>query len=243
MAKLLGPDSEPYESVELVEKYRQYWRPDNVRVILLAESHVFTTDSDRQFKISPIDGLPDYPTQYAKFVYCLAYGEDSLTEGDSHPAVDGTPQFWKIFFSCVNEIESNLTFASVLKSHTLTNQRIRNKIRLLKVLRDSGIWLVDASVMALYDKGNKHPNKVMDQAILTSWVGYTQGIVQEASPDHVIVVGKGVARVVEPAGLAKLVGKNYSVIEQPNAHLSAEKHLANFKTYYRLCFGGGNGAD
>lgn len=78
MAKLLGPDSEPYKSVKLVENYRQYWRPDpnNVRVILLAESHVFTTGSDRKFKITPIDGLPDYSKQYAKFVYCLAYGED-----------------------------------------------------------------------------------------------------------------------------------------------------------------------
>jgi hypothetical protein len=242
MAELLGADSEPYESVELVENYRQYWRPDNVRVILLAESHVFTTNSDRQFKLNPIDGLPGYPAQYAKFVYCLAYGEDSLTDGDSHPGVDGTPQFWKIFFSCVNEIESNALFASVLKSHTPTIQRVRNKIGLLKALRASGIWLVDASVMALYNKGRKPPSKVMYQAILTSWLGYTRDIIEEANPDHVIVVGKGVARVVEQQ-LAKLVGGNYSVIEQPNAHLSAERHLMNFQTYYRLCSRSGNGAN
>jgi hypothetical protein len=235
MVKLLGPDSEPYESVKLVEKYRQYWRPDTVRIILLAESHVFTTDSDRKFKITSIDGLPDYPKQYAKFVYCLAYGEDSLTKGDNHPAVDGTPQFWKILFSCANEIQSNKSFAPILKSHTpKTSQRIQNKIELLTALRNSGIWLVDASVMALYDKGRKPPKRVMDQALLTSWLGYTRNVVKEARPDHVIVVGKGVARTIEPE-LVKLVGENYSVIAQPNARLSAEDHLANFKTYYRLC--------
>lgn len=85
-------------------------------------------------------------------------------------------------------------------------------------------------------------SKVMDQAILTSWLGYTRDIIEEANPDHVIVVGKGVARVVEKQ-LATLIGENYTVIEQPNAHLSAERHLINFKTYQRLCLSSGNGAN
>lgn len=69
-------DIEPYESVELVERYRQYWKPDNVRIVLLAESHVLTTNDDRNFTIKKLDRLPGYPAQYAKFVYCLAYGEN-----------------------------------------------------------------------------------------------------------------------------------------------------------------------
>jgi len=238
MATVLGQNSEPFESVELVERYRQFWRPRKVRIILLAESHVFTTESDRLFKTRPIADLPGYPTQYAKFVYCLAYGENSLTEGSDHPAIDGTPQFWKIFFSCVNEIESNESFASVLKSYTPTSARIRNKIDLLKTLRDRGVWLVDASVMALYDKGRKPSTKVMDQAIQTSWLGYTQEVIREANPSHVIVVGKGVARVIG-AMLSRLVGDNFTIIEQPNAHLPAERHLANFRSYSRLCIRSG----
>ncbi len=84
---------EPYESVELVEKYRQYWKPTKVKVVLLAESHVFTTDADRKIKIQTISGLNGYPTEYAKFVYCLAYGEKNLTKSPVHPKRDGTPHF------------------------------------------------------------------------------------------------------------------------------------------------------
>jgi hypothetical protein len=241
MSQLLAPyfkQAESYGSIKLVDEYRQYWRPDNsnkVNVILLAESHVFTTDIDRQFKLNSIDSLPDYPKQYAKFVYCLAYGEASLTEGNTHPAArDGTPQFWKILFSCVNKIESNKSFSKILKSRTKNDdQRILNKIELLKSLQDRGIWLVDASVMALYNSGEKPPANVIHQAIRASWLGYTQNVIQEANPDHIIVVGKGVAEIVEPS--LRALGKEYTVIPQPNARLSAEEHLKNYKTYYRLC--------
>lgn len=82
----------------------------------------------------------------------------------------------------------------------------------------------------------------MTQALLTSWLGYTRNVVKEARPDHVIVVGKGVARAIEPE-LVKLVGENYSIIAQPNARPSAEDHLANFRTYYHLCLAKQGGHD
>ncbi len=133
---LLGSNCEPWQSVELVEKYRQYWKPDKVNVILLAESHVFTSISDLNYKLKKITGLENYPDQYAKFVYCLAYGESSVTAGNNHPArADGTPQFWKIFYSCVNKIQSNKSFRAILKAETLTPERLNNKIVLLQSLK------------------------------------------------------------------------------------------------------------
>jgi len=103
---LLGEDTEPFESVELVEAYRRFFKPETVRVVLLAESHVYTDDSERQIPILPVPSLSGYPDQYARFVYCLGYGEKSLTKSVNHPKRDGTPQFWKIFFSCCNPISS-----------------------------------------------------------------------------------------------------------------------------------------
>ena len=231
MVNLLGSDAEPFESVELVEQYRQFWRPDNVRVVILAESHVFTSNSDREYRIREIDGLSGYPTQYARFVYCLAYGENSLTEGSSHPCIrDGTPQFWKIFFSCENEISSKESFAPILKDKNPTEQRIRNKVELLKSLQTHGVWLVDVSIMALYKNGNKPSKTVMNKVIQYSWSGYTRSVIEKAKPDYVIVVGKGVEKVIK-LELEEIMSQNYSVIDQPNAHLSAEQHLNNFKTY------------
>lgn len=69
--------------------------------------------------------------------------------------------------------------------------------------------------------------------IHTPWNGYTKNAVKESNPEHVIVIGKGVAKIIEN-DLRKLVGSKYSVISQPNAHLSAKEHLDNFNEYYRL---------
>jgi len=121
--KILGADIEAPESVQLVEAYRQYLKPDNVKVLLLAESHVFTSDADRKIAIPPIPALPGYPTHYARFVYCLGYGEKNLTENASHPARDGTPQFWKVLFSCCNRVSASSDFAPIL-SQTPYHQRL-----------------------------------------------------------------------------------------------------------------------
>jgi len=234
MRRVLGDDMEPFESVRLVERYRQFWKPLKVKIFLLAESHVFTTDQDRAIDIPLIPGLPDYPRDYAKFVYCLGYGESALTKCLAHPLQDGTPQFWKIFFSCMRLVNSNADFASILKSGTKLDERVANKIRLLKTLQNNGVWLVDASISALYDGGKKPNGSVMSKAIRTSWLNYTKNIVEQAHPKHVIVIGKGVARDVE-ADLRKMTSGSYTVIAQPNAHLSSEEHLNNFRAYYSLC--------
>ncbi len=56
--RVFGNNVEPLESVQLVEKYRRYFKPYTVRIILLAESHVFTSDKDRQVAIPRINELP-----------------------------------------------------------------------------------------------------------------------------------------------------------------------------------------
>lgn len=91
--RILGEHTESLESVQLVETYRRFLKPEKVRIVLLAESHVFTHDADRKVPIPPIPDLPGYPAQYARFVYCLGYGEKDLTRSAIHPKRDGTPQF------------------------------------------------------------------------------------------------------------------------------------------------------
>lgn len=230
--RLLGSHTEPLESVQLVETYRRYLKPEKVRVVLLAESHVFTSDTDRQINIRPIPDLPEYPTQYAKFLYCLGYGEKLVTDNSHlHPKRDGTPQFWKILYSCNNPVSSLDDFAPIL-GQTPPHQRIANKIKLLRDLKDRGIWLVDASIVALYKEGKKMPN--MFTALEESWQSYTRDVVHRANPEHIICIGKGVANVVSK-DLKNDFSRRFTVIEQPNAFLSSKKHMENYKKYSEIC--------
>ena len=50
--RILVNSVEPLEPVRLVETYRRYLKPESVRVVLLAESHVFIFDEDRRIRIS-----------------------------------------------------------------------------------------------------------------------------------------------------------------------------------------------
>jgi hypothetical protein len=56
LARLL-PEVEPFEALE-AELHRWFWRPAGVRVVLLAESHVFTSPSDLQRSIVRLPGAP-----------------------------------------------------------------------------------------------------------------------------------------------------------------------------------------
>jgi hypothetical protein len=228
---ILGEDTESLESVRLVEAYRRFLKPEKVRVILLAESHVFTHDEDRKIPMQPIPSLQGLPEQYARFVYCLGYGEKTLTKNKQHPKRDGTPQFWKILYSCCNTISSHADFHPILRQ-TPTQQRIDNKIQILKQLKEQGVWLVDASIVALYKDSKKVP--FMFEALRESWQSYTSEAVISSNPEHVICIGKGVAAVVRP-DLEKHFNSRYTVIAQPNAFLSSEAHLANFKMYSQIC--------
>jgi len=231
--KILGNNAEPLESVRLVETYRRYLKPETVRVVLLAESHVFTSDGDRRVAIPPIDDLPGYPRQYARFVYCLGLGERDLTNDPHHPIRDGTPQFWKVLYACDNRIENLEDFRPVQR-WTSFPQRLRNKIHLLKNLRAKGIWLVDASIVAVYGNGLNVSGRSRTEVLRKSWESYTKQVVTSANPERVICVGKGVARVVEK-DLQSLFPGRYEVIPQPNTRLSSEEHMENFQRYYEIC--------
>jgi len=231
VARIVGDDAEALESVQLVEAYRRFLRPEKVKIVLLAESHVFTSDQDREITIPRIPELPGYPTQYARFVYCLGCGERDLTGHALHPKRDGTPQFWKVLLSCRDSVKSPADFAPVL-AHTPFPQRLQNKIALLTDLRDRGICLVDASIVALYKNGRKVHH--MFQALQESWRSYTRDVVLSAAPDHVICIGKGVANVVRRDLDTHFQGK-YTVVPQPNAHLSSAEHMANFTRYGSVC--------
>ena len=234
---ILGDDTEPFESVSLVEEYRQYWKPDKVRVILLAESHVFTSDLDRTISLPQLANLPQYPTNYARFVYCIACGEKQLTGNQLHPKGDGTPPFWKIFHSCNHHVTHTNDFRPILKKFTPYEQRLKNKIDLLKSLKRKGIWLVDSSIVALYHNGKKPANKIMSSVIEKSWECYTGGVIEKADPEHIICIGRGVANILEK-NIRKLVGNRYTVIAQPNARLSSEEHMANYRLYSQICCNG-----
>jgi hypothetical protein len=181
-----------YTVVKTVIKHRNFWKPEKVKTMLLAESHVYTTDDEVAVKLRyPEDEeFRDLPDEFVKLVYCLGYGESILAPAviDNHD----TWQYWKLFAACGSDNPCP-SYGNILKKGTPYNhQRYLNKIRLLRTLQAKGVWLVDCSIVALYDSGNKPTPKVMSKIIPFCWDNYISKIVEKEKPGYIIVIGEGV---------------------------------------------------
>lgn len=146
----------------------------------------------------------------------------------------GTPQFWKIFVSCLEPITRNEDFAAVQATRTPFRERIANKVSILDRLRASGVWLVDASIAALYSPSRpKAPAQVIDNVLHESWDGYVRSVIAEAAPEAILCIGLGVASCLRSR--LDQFGIPWAAVPQPQARLSAEAHLRVFDTYRRVC--------
>lgn len=224
---------EPFDSWRNADAHRMFWRPDEVKVVLLAESHVFTGENelDRTVDFAPFIS-EEIPTGFVRLVYCLGYGENELLNS----VVDrngGTPQFWKLFYACLHRISNNNEFAPILVGGTPSiAERVQNKLELLRSLKRNGIWLLDASLASLYPRPDKAG--MYENCIEKSW-SYINRLISEACPEQIVVIGAGVRDQL----LAKVdaLDISWNWIYQPQAHLGAEGHLANYQNLYDFVHG------
>ena len=235
-------DKESIESVEVLKQIQEYWniwRPINLNVLLLAESHVYTSQQDFEanFSRAKLDYfIKNYPTRFVRLVYCFAYGEPDLLNEDVAEN-SGTTQFWKIFCSCLANDEVNLGFDRILKSKTPYFGRMRNKVNILYELKRRGIWLIDASLVGIY-KGKIGDPEIKEKVIRASWDNYLQNLVTEAHPKHIIVIGKGVANALgwrlQNARIS--MSAKCTVLPQPQGNRgSSEEQMETYREYQRIC--------
>jgi len=230
------------EVAKEVEKHRWHWRPKDVRVVLLAESHVFTKDDDcHNLEYQGLPGTSGLPERFVRFVYCLGYGERFIAP--AHVQKNrGTPQYWKVFYSCLNHVEDNDDFAPILVGGTPNfAERIRNKLRVLEKIRDSGIWLADASIVGIYKPGGEQGLAGMEDIVTTSWDQYVSRVLKEANPKILICIGKtlyGTSGILRSR--VEDLGFRFEVLPQPQARLPTEVHIACYQRYYEICQEYGN---
>jgi hypothetical protein len=175
----------------------------------------------------------DVPGGFVRLVYCLGYGENRLLDQPiTSPKNSGTPQFWKIFYSCVNRVRTNEDFAS-LQGETPFLVRVRNKLALLQRLKEAGVWLLDTSLAALYLPGQPKPAPVLLEACLhTSWDAYVGQVVKATGAAHIVCIGKGVERSL--GSRLYSIGVPVTVVPQPNARLSSAEHFQVFHQYHEV---------
>ncbi|HEY5909213.1 MAG TPA: hypothetical protein VJA21_01270 [Verrucomicrobiae bacterium] len=186
---------EPFEIVHAVERHRWFWRPARVGVVLVAESHVYTSAEDCNQSLDtamlkpfgrPNSSLP--PDSFVRLVYCLGYGETGLLKdapGDFNNP--GTPRYWDIF--------GRLTGRGAQPKPERADfaTRLAWKIDTLRAMCRCGIWLLDASVHAIYLRhGRRLPDAVKAELHRQWWQHYGKRVLESCSGAKVWVIGKTV---------------------------------------------------
>lgn len=172
---------EPTEVAEMVEAHRWAWKPKRVKLVLLAESHVYTSQTD----FATIYRLPSgvfAPNRYVRLIYCLAYGEKILAPGLG----GGTPQFWKIFGELAGT-PTNQQYGGP------ADARLQSWITTLRTLDKLGVWLLDSSLHGIYRGSAGRIDGELTTALQKIWWDdYGRLLLEQTSPQRVIAVGKGV---------------------------------------------------
>jgi len=230
---LPAEDAEALEVVRLAKAYYDYWKPDDVRLILLAESHVYTTveDSRVTFEVADYEG----PTNFVALVYCLGYGEAGAMKGPTSNKNKGTPQFWEMLAAAARLDDRS----SVLKKGTKAlEERLQTKLRVLRQLKAEGVWLLDACVVGWYIpqdqafrqsavSGDVHrlgkarpPKSCKKPALALSWELFMKDVVKDATPKALVPVGMEVFHAIGRDNLQAALPEGatlYEPLPAPNA--------------------------
>jgi len=240
VAKIPGGNEEPFTVVECVDRHRRFWRPARVHTILLAESHVFT-DDDEFVPMKPRSPIvlqgeaSEEATPFARFVYCLGYGENDYVGRRLRSNNLGTWQYWKIFSSCVAR-PSKDSFAQILKGgNPEYENRLISKIALLHRLKEMGVWLIDASVVALYGSGGHKPSKrTRDRIIECCWDSFIRDQIESAAPHSIIVIGRDVKEAL-CSRLEDLSDVELHYVHQPQSRMSTAQIAETHQLYFDVC--------
>ena len=235
LSKIVPSHKESLEAAQCVEQHRLVWRPPSVHTVLLAESHVLTDDSELQM----MRGCSQATTHrrlhqtFARFVYCLGYGEHEFA-GPALPSASGTSQFWKIFASCVRTPGPE-AFAPLQKgTNPSFAARIQAKLSVLEAMHKLGVWLVDASPVALSTGSERVHPKNDPKVLKCSWQHYSKKLVEDAKPHSIVVVGKGVERALR-AELSTLQGVEIHAVAQPQGCRKQGAFEEVLATVHRVC--------
>lgn len=216
------------EVVKQVEEYRQYWKPQKTKAVLLAESHVYTDEEDSEIKLNKSilrSFLPDYPLRFVRFIYCLGYGENELLSKRAVRNHQGTPSFWKIFSHCVSEEETKvLKMSTWKKTPENLRERLGNKVRVLRKMKENGIWLLDSSIVGLTKVKRVEKKRIIE----VCWREYISDAVKELKPEQGVVIGHLVEEVLSPE-LEQLEFR-FEMLGQPRG-----KSVEYYQAFTKIC--------
>jgi hypothetical protein len=189
-ASRAGVQAESPLYLNAVALWRDLWRPPQVKILLVAESHVAEHPGDEAVRVN-VSLLPaNMPDRFVRLVYCLGYGEG--WQCNPKPQKNGgTWQFWDLFGALAGGPEDQMPRARRQADRSL---RLAWKIDTLNALSSRGIWLVDAAIVGFYAPGGGRPftGRAYRQMLRESFTRFVWPSVAHEPLEQVWTIGRGV---------------------------------------------------
>jgi hypothetical protein len=186
----IGVGTESGAYLKAVRDWRRAWRPERVRVLLVAESHVAEHSGDDAVRVHTACQPANMPDRFVRLVYCLGYGESWIC--NPTPAKNGgTWQFWDLFGALAGGLSNKMPGVRRKADRQL---RLAWKLETLNELRARGIWLVDASVVGLYSPGGRRlvTGRAYVEVVRESFSRFVWPEVADEPLEQVWAIGRGV---------------------------------------------------
>lgn len=191
--------TESLEYLDCISAWRNFWRPSRVRFALIAESHVAEApgDSNARVVLPPELAAPEMPSGFCRLVYCLGYGEPELCT----PHVTGNPgtwQYWDLFGSIASVVDGSIPPEMPRRRQSGLIERLRWKVKVLRALRDAGIWLADASVVGIYAPGGvrRLSGVAYRRSLRRDFNDHVWPSISSDRPTHLWIIGRSVGRAL-----------------------------------------------
>ncbi len=82
-------------------------------------------------------------------------------------------------------------------------------------MKNKCIWLIDTSIVGIYNQGKKPINSVYKRILIDSYITNCEPIILGEKPNLIVIIGKGVNNAI--GDLAKKHNISIEVIDQPQA--------------------------
>ena len=209
-----------------VAAHRAYWRPEAGAAAgdLGVARHGRGRPSSGQGCRSGCSGTRRRRRRSCGWCTASGYGERDLLQGRVQGNF-GSPQFWRLL---AGSLDAALVSQVVERNQPDLIARVTAKLSVLTQLKARGVWLLDASPVALYAASQPAPKiAVTSQALELAWSAYTREAIRAAQPRAVMIVGKMVHDAIG-GRIRALLGPSVPVqwMYQPQARRPAPERAA-----------------
>ncbi|MCB0825017.1 MAG: hypothetical protein KDC26_02405 [Armatimonadetes bacterium] len=180
-------DAESIEVALAVESSRWFWRPSQTKTLILLPARELTLQEELSHVVKVgwlKDGENTPPNSFTRSFYSIGHGEPEIVPTLPKEQNKDSNREWHVMAELVG-------LDDLTPKRTLV-ERLEWKARILKGIKNRGIWVAEASLHGDHDESDLYG---------IAWRSHWQSLWEELDKPEIIAYGKGLYESLERQGI------------------------------------------